>query len=242
MAEPVAIISQNLLKIQQRLAEAAAASGRDPAQVRLVAVTKYLPPALVPALIEAGARDLGESRPQQLWSKVAALEDRQPADVRWHLVGHLQRNKIRRTLPLVDLIHSVDSPRLLAAIDHEAAATGRIVPVLLEVNISGDQEKHGFAPKELPGLLPRLAESTHVAIGGLMTMAHRQGGPDVARRDFAALRRLSEQLGAEAPANVRLSELSMGMSGDFEEAVREGATLVRIGRALFEGLLPPADA
>ncbi|MDH3717016.1 MAG: YggS family pyridoxal phosphate-dependent enzyme [Planctomycetota bacterium] len=236
MADPVAIISQNLLEIRQRIAEAAAHSGRDASDVRLVAVTKYISPDLVPALVQAGARDLGESRPQELWSKVDTLKE---VEVRWHLVGHLQRNKVRRTLPLVHLIHSVDSLRLLATIDREAAVAGRIVPVLLEVNISGDPEKHGFAADQLPAILPQLAESTHVAIGGLMAMAHRQGGRDVARHDFAALRTLRDRLLIDAPANVSLAELSMGMSGDFEDAVREGATLVRIGRALYEGLEKP---
>jgi pyridoxal phosphate enzyme (YggS family) len=242
VADPVAIIAQNLLEIRQRIAEAAARGDRHASDVRLVAVTKYISADLVPALVQAGASDLGESRPQELWSKVDALKGvdaLEDVQVRWHLVGHLQRNKVRRTLPLVHLIHAVDSPRLLATIDREAAAAGRIVPVLLEVNISGDQEKHGFAADQLPGLLPQLAESSHVAIGGLMTMAHRQGGREVARRDFAALRTLRDQLLMDAPANVSLAELSMGMSGDFEDAVREGATIVRIGQALYEGLETP---
>jgi pyridoxal phosphate enzyme (YggS family) len=233
VADPVPIISRNLLEMQQRIAEAATSSGRNAGDVRLVAITKYVSPDLVSALIQAGATDLGESRPQQLWSKVEALGD---VGARWHLVGHLQRNKVRRTLPLVDVIHSVDSARLLTAIDREAAVAGRILPVLLEVNISGDRDKHGFAPGELQSVLPQLAESTNVAIQGLMTMAHLQGGRKVARQDFAALRTLRDQLVSDAPANISLAQLSMGMSGDFEDAVREGATLVRIGRALYEGV------
>jgi len=233
VADPVAIISRNLLDIQARIAQAATSSGRDPGAVRLVAVTKYLQADLVPALIQAGATDLGESRPQQLWSKVAALGN---VAIRWHLIGHLQQNKVRRPLPLIDLIHSVDSPKLLATIDREAAIAGLVVKVLLEVNISGDPEKHGFAPNELPSVLPQLAGATHVAILGLMAMAHQSGGRDVARRDFAALRTLRDELRGNAPGDLALDELSMGMSGDFEDAVREGATLVRIGSALYEGL------
>ncbi len=235
MADPVTILAENLGAIRQRIAGAAARSGRDATDVRLVAITKYISADILPALVQAGATDLGESRPQELWSKAAALD---APDVHWHLVGHLQRNKIRRTLPLVDLIHSVDSPRLLEAIEREAAAAHCRVRVLLEVNISQEPAKHGFPPDTLASLLPQLAAAPHVAIEGLMAMAHRQGGPETARRDFAALRQLRDRLQADAPQHVRLNELSMGMSGDFEEAIAEGATLVRIGTALYEGLTP----
>ncbi|MEX0610637.1 MAG: YggS family pyridoxal phosphate enzyme [Pirellulales bacterium] len=153
------------------------------------------------------------------------------------MVGHLQRNKVRRTLPLVSLIHSVDSERLLAAIDQAQAETGDNRPpmrVLLEVNTSGEPAKHGLAPDAVEPLLAAAPRYPGVAIRGLMTMAALEGGPAVAARNFATLRALRDRLRANVPAGVRLDELSMGMSGDFEVAIREGATIVRIGSLLWD--------
>ena len=211
-----------------------------PSDVTLVAVTKYVSAEVVRPLVAAGCVDLGESRPQQLWEKAAALAD---LPIRWHLIGHLQRNKVRRTLPLVAMIHSVDSPRLLAAIDEEWACTGGArasacspLPVLLEVNISGEAAKHGFAPETIEPLLAELAG--YRQRGGPRADVHgRLGGRlDAARRDFAALRQLRDRLRPRCPPGVTLDELSMGMSGDFEVAIEEGATIVRVGSALFEGM------
>ena len=200
--------------------------------MRLVAVTKYVGPDEIRALVAAGCTDLGESRPQQLWERAAELRD---LPVRWHIIGHIQRNKVERTLPLVAMVHSLDSLRLAETID---AAAGRIasnrVPVLLEVNISREPAKHGFAPEEIEPLLPKLIELEQIDIRGLMCMAGLEGGGDEARRDFAGLRTLRDRLQAGCPATVRLDELSMGMSGDYEIAIEEGATIVRIGSALFE--------
>jgi uncharacterized pyridoxal phosphate-containing UPF0001 family protein len=212
-------------------------------------------------VVEAGCRDLGESRPQQLWERAEELAD---LPIRWHLIGHLQRNKVRRTLPLVAMLHSVDSPRLLAAIDEECHSWGGSctatpnraseeaavqlppqrpspfrsapLPMLLEVNISGETAKHGFTPEDIEPFLANVAEYRHVSIRGLMGMASLEGDLDVARREFAALRELRDRLRPHCPAGVTLDELSMGMSGDFEPAIEEGATIVRIGSALFEGV------
>jgi len=222
-------IADNLARVRERIADAARASGRGPDDVTLVAVTKYVGVAEVEALLGAGCRDLGESRPQDLWEKAAAVPS---SDVRWHMVGHLQRNKVRRTLPLVHLIHSADSRRLLNTLNKEASGIGDIVKVLLEVNISGDAEKHGFTPEEMPGVLGDLNQWPSVDVTGLMAMASRTGGTDVARQNFAALRELRDQLQAESSA--ALPELSMGMSGDYEAGIQEGATIVRVGSALFE--------
>ena len=199
--------------------------------MRLVAVTKYVGPEEIRALVAAGCTDLGESRPQQLWDRAAELRD---LPVRWHMIGHMQRNKVERTLPLVAMVHSLDSLRLAEAIDAAAGRLDRTVPVLLEVNISRDPAKHGFAPEEIGPLLPKLIELGHIEIRGLMCMAGLEGGGDEARRDFAGLRTLRDRLQASCPADVRLDELSMGMSGDYEIAIEEGATIVRIGSALFE--------
>jgi pyridoxal phosphate enzyme (YggS family) len=234
MSNSASILADNLAEIRGRIAAAAERSGRPADTVKLVAVTKYVDPATACLLVEAGATDLGESRPQQLWSKAEATRDL--PRIHWHLIGHLQRNKVRQTLPIVELIHSVDSQRLLAEISREAEKLGRRARVLLEVNISGDEAKHGFAPAELPAALPQLAAYEHVDIVGLMAMAHLEGGPTVARKDFAATRQLRDRLAADAPPDVSLDELSLGMSADFEEAILEGATIVRVGSALFEGL------
>jgi len=226
-------IAENLADIRQRIARAAARSGRTAADIRLVAGTKYVGPDLIRLLVEAGCVDLGESRPQALWDKAAALAD---LNVTWHLVGHLQRNKVRRTLPLVSLIHSVDSPRLAEAIDAEAAALSRRVDVLLEINVSGEAAKHGALPDEAAALLAVAAAQPRLNVRGLMTMARLEGDAAAARADFARLRQLRDELAGRCPPNVQLTELSMGMSGDFAEAIEEGATIVRIGSALFEGI------
>jgi hypothetical protein len=221
-------------QIRGRIADAAARSGRAASDVTLVAVTKYVSAADVRAVVAAGCRELGESRPQQLWEKAAELAD---LSIQWHLIGHLQRNKVRRTLPLVAMIHSVDSPRLLAAIDAECGGTGKFSGVLLEVNTSGETAKHGLQPGEVEPLLTELPRYRHVAVRGLMCMASLEGGPDAARRDFAALRQLRDRLRGRCPPGVALDELSMGMSGDFETAIAEGATIVRVGSALFEAVV-----
>jgi pyridoxal phosphate enzyme (YggS family) len=231
MSAQLTHIAANVAEIRGRIAEAAKRSGRNADTVKLIAVTKYAEADEIRALVAAGCMDLGESRPQQLWEHAAALND---LPIRWHMIGHLQRNKVERTLPLVTMVHSVDSLRLTEAIDSAAGAVDRVMPVLLEVNISGEPAKHGFAPTEVEPLLPQLSELKHTEIRGLMCIAGLEGGDDEARRDFAALRSLRDRLQSICPANVRLDELSMGMSGDFEIAIEEGATMVRIGSALFD--------
>jgi pyridoxal phosphate enzyme (YggS family) len=223
--------------VESRLAAACARAGRARGEVTLVAVTKTVGSDVARRLHRLGAVHLGESRPQELWRKAAEL----PATVTWHLIGHLQRNKIERTLPLVRLIHSVDSLRLLEALEREAARQARPVEALLEVNASGEANKHGFPPEEVPSLLPKLAALRQVRVRGLMTMAALTDDPEAARPTFAALRRLREALRGQVEPPHELRELSMGMTNDFEVAVEEGATLVRIGSALFEGL-PEAAA
>jgi hypothetical protein len=228
LARPIA---DNLAQVRERIEAAAKRSGRTVDSVTLVAVTKYVSVEMAAAAIAAGCHDLGESRPQELWAKAAALPE---ANIRWHLVGHLQRNKVRRTLPLVDLIQSVDSQRLLCAIDDEAAAIGRRIEVLVEVNIAGDAAKTGLAPEALEPLLERAATLAQVRVRGLMGMASLEGDTEAARRDFAAIRSLRDRLVARVAPSVSLVELSMGMSGDFEPAIEAGATIVRLGSVLFE--------
>jgi pyridoxal phosphate enzyme (YggS family) len=242
MFDLVAQIGRNLAEIHGRIAEAAARSGRRADEVRLLVVTKSVGPREIRAVVAAGAADLGENRPQQLWERAETLAD---LPIRWHLIGHLQRNKVRRTLPCVHYIHALDSLRLALAIDEEAARRSEASPpaalrpttVLVEVNVSAEPAKHGFAPEEVEPLLPRLAELRNLEVCGLMCMAGLEGGLEVARRQFAALRSLRDRLRRNSPPGIALGELSMGMSGDFEVAIEEGATMVRIGSAVFEGVV-----
>jgi pyridoxal phosphate enzyme (YggS family) len=229
-------LRRNLAGVSAETAAACARAGRDPAGVRLVAVTKYVDAATARLLHELGCHDLGETRPQSLWEKAAALADVTPSP-RWHLVGHLQRNKLRRTLPVLGLLHSLDSRRLLDALEAEAAAAGVVCETLVEVNLTADPGRTGVAPEAAGDLIAVGAGMRHVRVRGLMGMAAvPDGRTDASRRDFARLRELRDRLAAELPAAGGLPELSMGMSGDFAEAILEGATLVRIGSALFEGV------
>ena len=231
-------VAANIAAVRDRIAAACRLAGRSAAEVRLVAVTKYVPADVTRLVLEAGVRDLAESRPQTLWAKAEALGGVQPP-ARWHLIGHLQRNKVHRTLPLVAMLQSLDSLRLLEAIEAEGSATSDQprCEVLVEVNLTADPGRSGVAPADVPALVRAAAASPTVRLRGLMGMA---GHPDAdaadARRDFARLRGLRDELAATLPDPALLAELSMGMSGDFEAAILEGATIVRIGSALFEGL------
>jgi PLP dependent protein len=234
-------IADNLAAIRTRMDTAAVSSGRLAGDVRLVAVTKFVGQAEIEALLVAGCHDLGESRPQSLWERSAAFEKQ---EIHWHFIGHMQRNKVRRTLPLVDLFHSADSLRLLMAMEEAAQEMAmedsnpttviQPVSVLLEVNVSGDENKHGFAPADVEPALETISQFSHLHVKGLMCMAALEGDNAVAERNFNDLRQLRDRLQVVAPANIELTELSMGMSGDFEEAIRAGSTMVRIGSALFE--------
>lgn len=218
---------------------AATAAGRNPDEVRIVGVTKYVDAATTAAVIDAGCVDLGESRPQQLVEKSLALADYVPQP-RWHLIGSLQRNKVRRIVQSARVIHSIDSLKLLHFVDGIAGELKRFPDVLLEVNISGDESKHGFAADELLSHADAFHQVTHVRVVGLMGMAGLDAEPDLAQRQFASLRELRDRLATGS--GIHLPELSMGMSDDFSQAIAEGATIVRIGSKLFEGINhDPAD-
>jgi PLP dependent protein len=233
--EPNPRLEENIARVRAEVAEAAVKSGRRAEMVSIIAVTKYVDAALARQVVNAGLHDLGESKPQEIWKKAPELSD---LSVNWDLIGHLQRNKVRRTLPLVSLIHSVDSFRLLEELEAESARIEKKCTVLLEVNISGDATKTGFPPDELETAVDKVWEMKWIAVCGLMSMAGLDSDASTARRQFAAVRELRDRLRANAPRNKFIYELSMGMSNDFREAIAEGATMVRIGSSLFEGVLP----
>jgi pyridoxal phosphate enzyme (YggS family) len=230
-ADPAAIADRTA-RVRETVAEAAARAGRDADAVTLVAVTKTWPLATVRAAVAAGLRDLGENRVQELTEKAGALPGESAGgDVRWHLIGSLQRNKARDAAAHADLFHALDSVRLADALEKRAAQAGRVLPVLVQVNISGEDAKHGVAPDAAHDLLGAAAERPHLRPAGLMGMAAiAQSERDLERLVRPAFRRL-RQLFETGPPD--LSVLSMGMSGDYEVAVEEGATHVRLGTALF---------
>ena len=239
-------IADNLHRVRERIARAAESAGRRPDEIMLVGVTKYVGTQQAAELVAAGCRDLGESRPQELWKKAEELGTAGttgPATAApetspfWHLIGHLQRNKVRRVLPHVAIIHGVDSERLIAELNDaciEGHGTLPVVDILLEVNTSGDAAKHGLAPDEVKRLLEQMPKYPRVFVLGLMTMAALEGGPSVAARNFASLRQLRDKLKQNSYANTMFNELSMGMSDDFEIAIKEGATIVRVGSLLWQ--------
>lgn len=224
-------IAENLAVLRHRIEEACGRSGRSAATVALVAVTKYATAAWVKELVDVGQLALGESRPQQLIERAAEF----PGGVNWHLIGHLQRNKVRAVLPYVQLIHSVDSFRLAGRISQIAVELALTPRILLEVNVSGEASKDGFPVDQLSMDWPELCQLPQLQIDGLMTMAPASPHPEEARPVFRTLRLLRDTLRERDSAHP-LTELSMGMSSDFEVAIEEGATLIRIGSALFEGL------
>jgi len=223
---------RNLDRVEARIECAAERSGRSRSQISLVAITKYLSSQQTRQVATAGCRQLGESRPQVLWEKHPALTD---CEIEWHLVGHLQRNKVKRTLPLVHMIHSLDSWRLARAIEREAAATPTAVAVLLEANVSGESNKGGFHLSELEAALAEIKTWPHLQVQGLMCMGGLESDAAELRRQFALLRETRDRL--QAASDLPLPHLSMGMSNDFEIAIEEGATIVRIGSALYDGAL-----
>jgi len=231
VADVTRLIEERLAEVERRIGEACRRAGRARSEVTLVAVTKTVSIDIARALHDIGVADLGESRPQELWRKAADL----PPSVRWHMIGHLQRNKVERTLPVAQLIHSVDSVRLLDEIEQEARKQNRDVTVLLEINASREAAKHGFAPESVSEVLPRLGGLERVRVAGLMTMAALEADPEQCRPAFALVRELRDRLAPQIAPPHSMQHLSMGMSNDFEVAIEEGATLVRLGTVLFEG-------
>jgi pyridoxal phosphate enzyme (YggS family) len=223
-------IADRLAEVRGRIGAAARLSGRDHANIRLVAVSKTFPIDLIREAYAAGQRDFGENRVQEVLQKISASAD---LEIRWHLLGHLQTNKARKAGPAFATIHSVDSIELLQKLDAAAGESGRTPELLIQVDLAGEATKHGVPPDEVPRLLDAAVACRAARVVGLMTLPPIPETPEDARPYFRRLRELRDGwLSSGVPAPM-LRELSMGMSGDFEVAVQEGATMVRVGTAIF---------
>jgi len=222
-------IADNLKTVMDRIASAAKSSGRDLPSVKLVVVTKTVGVDRIREAVGAGASILGENRVQEAKEKIEKLGP----IASWHLIGHLQTNKAKYAVKLFYLIHSVDSLELAKEIDKQAAKIGKVQDVLIEVSISGEASKAGVAPENAAALIKDAAKLKNISIKGLMTIPPFSDSPEDSRPYFKKLRELSESVARENITGVSMKELSMGMSGDFEVAIEEGATIVRVGTAIF---------
>jgi len=223
-------IAERLREVQRRIQEAAARAGRDPSAIRLVAVTKTVPPERLREAVEAGLTDFGENRVQEALKKMPLL----PATVTWHMVGRLQTNKARDVVSRFSLVHSVDRMAVAEALSREAVKQGKMVSGLLQVNVSGEPTKAGFSVAELPEAIQKISVLPSLQVTGLMTIAPYVPHAEQVRPVFQTLKRLFDEWSAHPPsASGHWQWLSMGMSNDFEVAVEEGANLLRIGTAIF---------
>ncbi|MGA1794505.1 MAG: YggS family pyridoxal phosphate-dependent enzyme [bacterium] len=222
-------IREHIAAVKERIAEAALRSGRNPDGITLVAVTKTIETHRIREGIAAGLTVFGENRVQEAEGKIGEIGH----GVRWHMIGHLQTNKVKRAVELFDLIQSVDSLHLAGEIEKRASAVGRRIPVLLQVDLAGEETKFGFTPEELLRDLQGIAGCSHIEVSGLMTIPPFSPDPERSRPYFTRLAHLAERIKEQCPGDVSMDILSMGMSQDYEVAVEEGATMIRIGTALF---------
>jgi len=223
------MIETNLLQVQKRIQEACRRAGRNPDEVTLIAVSKTQPLSKLMEAYEAGVRDFGENKVQEILAKAPAM----PEDARFHMIGHLQRNKVRPTLKHAGLIHSVDSVRLAEQIQADAKRGQLCVDILLEVNVAGEESKYGFAPAEIPDAVQQISRFPNTRICGLMTIAPFVENSEENRPIFRNLQQLSVDIKGKNIDNVSMGVLSMGMTGDFEVAIEEGATMIRVGTGIF---------
>lgn len=222
-------IAENVARVRARMEAAAIRAGRDPAKVRLVAVSKTVDPERIGQAIEAGVDMLGENYVQEAQKKIEAMERK----VNWHFIGHLQSNKAKAAARLFDWVHSVDSLKLAEELSRAAILQNKTLPVLIQVNLGQEQTKSGAKGEEVFRLLERMASLPGISVRGLMTMPPFFENPEDSRPYFRALRMLGEEISRRQVPGAHLEELSMGMSNDFEIAIEEGATLVRVGTAIF---------
>ena len=222
-------LAANIAAVRSAIAAAAQRAGRDPATITLIAVSKTKPVELVAMAHRLGVTDFGENRVQEALPKISAFH---PPDVRWHMIGRLQSNKAGKVAEAFDWVQSIDSLHLARTLDQQAAKQAKRLPVLLEVNVAGEESKAGLAPADLPALARQIAELPNLAIQGLMTVAPLVADPEQVRPVFRALRELRDHVRDELP-QCTWQQLSMGMTDDYSVAIEEGATIVRIGRAIF---------
>ena len=223
------MIKEHLTEVKERIEQACIRSGRNPGEVTLIAVSKTKPVPMLEEAYAAGARDFGENKVQE----IAAKKPKLPEDIRWHMIGHLQRNKVGQVLGKAVLIHSVDSLRLARQIETDAAKTGLDVDILLEVNVAREESKYGFMLEEVEDAIMTIKDFPHVHIKGLMTIAPFVENPEENRGIFKKLFEFAVDIGSKNIDNVTMSVLSMGMTGDYEVAIEEGATMVRVGTGIF---------
>ena len=223
------MLKENLEKVEENIQAACDRAGRKRDEVTLIAVSKTKPVEMLQEAYDLGVRINGENKAQELASKYEVL----PKDIHWHMIGHMQRNKVKYIIDKVDLIHSVDSVRLAETIDKEAAKKGIVVNVLLEVNMAKEDTKFGLMPEEVMDFIHEIVRFQHIKVQGLMTIAPFVENPEENRIHFANLRKLSVDIAKEKVDNVNMSILSMGMTNDFEVAIEEGATMVRVGTGIF---------
>ena len=223
------MIKDNLEEVEARITRACERSGRERSEVTLISVSKTKPAEMLQEAYDAGSRDFGENKPQEIREKYPQL----PTDIRWHMIGHLQRNKIKYIIDKVCMIHSVDSIRLAEAIDEEAKKHGIVMPVLIEVNVAEEESKFGVHLDEVESLIRQISELSNIQVQGLMTIAPFTENAEDNRIYFRKLRNLYVDIKDKNIDNVNMCNLSMGMTGDYEVAVEEGATMVRVGTGIF---------
>jgi pyridoxal phosphate enzyme (YggS family) len=230
-AHSVEDFRRNVAAVRERIAAACSRVGRDPAEVRLLPVSKTVPESRIRLAYAAGLRELGENKVQEAQGKAEAMRDL--ADLRWSVIGHLQTNKAKHVARFASEFQALDSLRVAEALDRRLQAEGRALDVLVQVNTSGEASKFGLSPEDVARFVGGLSAFSSLRVRGLMTLAVFSADPARVRPCFARLRALRERLRQQAPAGIAMEELSMGMSGDFELAIEEGATVVRVGQAIF---------
>lgn len=223
------MIQNNLKYVEENIIKACKKVGRDPNEVTLIAVSKTKPVDAIRQAMDYGIQDFGENKVQELTSKIEAI----PEKLNWHLIGHLQRNKVKYIIDSVCLIHSVDSLRLAMQIEEEARKKGIIANILIEVNIAGEESKFGLAKEEVPEVLKEIKNLKHVCVKGLMTIAPYVENAEENRKYFSEMYKLFIDMRSENADNIRMEILSMGMTGDYQVAIEEGATMVRVGTGIF---------
>lgn len=223
------MLQEQLVNVQKEIEKACERGNRNREDVTLIAVSKTKPISTLKEAYDLGVRVFGENKVQELVDKYEAL----PKDIHWHMIGHLQRNKVKYIIDKVDCIHSVESVRLAETIEKEAAKHDRIIDVLVEVNVAGEDSKFGLAPSEVPAFIEEIAKFPHIRVKGLMTIAPFVENPEENRPIFKVLRELSVDITKKNIDNVIMNVLSMGMTNDYQVAVEEGATMVRVGTGIF---------